>query len=159
MCDVRPSGLKTRVFAPYLLAAAVVGLDLLSKRWAATQFADGPRQLISGILTLQFVENPGAAFGLLENAGPFLGVAAVVAVGYVSAALARPRPGHEVAALGLIMAGAVGNLIDRIARGTGFLDGKVIDWIDLKPIPTFNMADSAITVAVAILILGSWKRG
>jgi signal peptidase II len=61
-------------------------------------------------------------------------------------------------AFGLIIGGALGNLIDRIARGPGILDGKVIDWIDLRPIPTFNVADSAITVAVAILIIGSWKK-
>jgi signal peptidase II len=109
-------------------------------------------------LTLRLVENPGAAFGFFQNAGPFLGLAAVVAVGLVASALTRPRPPHEVVAFGLIMGGALGNLVDRIVRGAGFLDGKVIDWVELRPIPTFNLADSAITVAVAILILGSWKR-
>ena len=151
--------MKSRALTPFLIAGAVVLFDLFTKRWASVELASGPRPLIPGILTLRFVENPGAAFGLLQNAGPFLGVAAVVAVGFVSAALARPRPTHEVAAFGLIIGGALGNLLDRIFRGPGFLDGNVIDWIELRPIPTFNVADSAITVAVLILILGSWKRG
>jgi signal peptidase II len=155
---VRASGLKRPQLTAYLIAAGVVALDLVTKRWAAHEFADGPLTLIPGILTLRFVENPGAAFSMFENAGPFLGLAAVVAVAVVGASLAKPRPGHEVVAFGLIIGGALGNLIDRIFRGPGILDGKVIDWIDLRPIPTFNAADSAITVAVTILIIGSWKR-
>ncbi|HUO46410.1 MAG TPA: signal peptidase II [Acidimicrobiia bacterium] len=150
--------MKPRALTPFLIAGAVVLLDLVTKRWASVEFPSEARPLIPGILILRFVENPGAAFGLLQNAGPFLGVAAVVAVGFVSAALARPRPAHEIVAFGLIIGGALGNLLDRIFRGPGFLDGKVIDWIELRPIPTFNLADSAITLAVVILILGSWKR-
>ena len=155
---VRASGLNRPQLTAYLIAAGVVGLDLVTKRWAGQEFADGPLILIPGILTFRFVENPGAAFSMFENAGPFLGVAAVVAVAVVAASLAKPRPTHEVVSFGLIIGGALGNLIDRIARGPGILDGKVIDWIDLRPIPTFNVADSAITVAVTILIIGSWKR-
>lgn len=147
-----------RQVTAYLIAAGVVGLDLITKRWAAIQYADAPETIIPGILTFRFVENPGAAFSMFEEAGPFLGLAAVIAVGIVAASLGKPRPTHEAVAFGLIIGGALGNLIDRIARGPGILDGKVIDWIDLRPIPTFNVADSAITVAVAILIIGSWKK-
>lgn len=160
---MRSSGVIRRQVTAYLIAGAVVGLDLVTKRWAAIQyangaFADGPMSIIPGILSFRFVENPGAAFSMFEEAGPFLGMAAVIAVAVVAASLGKPRPTHEVAAFGLIIGGALGNLIDRIARGPGILDGKVIDWIDLRPIPTFNIADSAITVAVAILIIGSWKK-
>lgn len=155
---LRSANVKNRPYIAYLFTALVVGLDLVTKRWATVELADGPKEIIPGVLTFRFVENPGAAFGFFQNAGPFLGIAAVVATGFLAAALARPRPNHELVAFGLIMGGALGNLIDRIARGPGFLDGKVIDWIDLRPIPTFNIADSAITVAVVILILGSWKR-
>jgi signal peptidase II len=136
----------------------VVVLDLVSKRWAASELVDSPREIFPGFLSLKFVENPGAAFGVFQDAGPLLGVAAVAAVGFIAAALTRPRPSHEVLAFGLIMGGALGNLIDRIFRGPGFLDGKVIDWVQLGPIPTFNVADASITVAVALLILGSWRN-
>ncbi len=158
MRRLRSADVKARPLLAYLIAAGVVGLDLVTKRWAATTFAGGPRTLIPGLLSFRFVENPGAAFGVFEGAGSLLGVAAVVAVGFVSASLSRPRPSHEVVAFGLIIGGALGNLIDRISRGAGFLDGQVIDWIDLRPIPTFNVADSAITMAVVVLIVGSWKR-
>lgn len=155
---VRSPGVIRRQVTAYLIAAGVVGLDLITKRWAAIQYADAPQTIIPGILTFRFVENPGAAFSMFEEAGPFLGLAAVIAVGIVAASLGKPRPIHEAVAFGLIIGGALGNFIDRIARGPGILDGKVIDWIDLRPIPTFNVADSAITVAVAILIIGSWKK-
>lgn len=155
---MRSPGVIRRQVTAYLIAAGVVGLDLITKRWAAIQYADAPQTIIPGILTFRFVENPGAAFSMFEEAGPFLGLAAVIAVGIVAASLGKPRPIHEAVAFGLIIGGALGNLIDRIARGPGILDGKVIDWIDLRPIPTFNVADSAITVAVAILIIGSWKK-
>jgi signal peptidase II len=54
------------------------------------------------------------------------------------------------------MGGALGNLSDRIFRGAGFLDGRVVDWIQLLFIPTFNLADAAINVGVAALLMGSW---
>jgi signal peptidase II len=57
----------------------------------------------------------------------------------------------------LIIGGALGNLVDRIFRGPGFLDGKVIDWIDLWWIPTFNVADMSITVAVGLLLIHAWQ--
>ncbi len=55
----------------------------------------------------------------------------------------------------MILGGALGNLSDRIFRGSGFLDGLVIDWIRLPNFPTFNLADSAITVGVVLLLLAS----
>jgi signal peptidase II len=160
---VRPPGVAARsaplaqTITAYLIAAGVVTLDQLTKRWAAAEFADAPLVLIPGWLSLRFTENPGAAFSLFQNAGPFLGLAAVVAVGLVGAALARSRPGYEVAAFGLIIGGALGNLIDRLTRGPGVLDGRVIDWVQLPNFPTFNVADSAITMAVVTLLIGSWR--
>ncbi|MGH8926705.1 MAG: signal peptidase II [Acidimicrobiia bacterium] len=161
---VRPAGVAppraatSHILLAYSIAGVLIGLDLLTKRWAAIEFTAGPRTIIPGVLAFRFTENPGAAFSLFENAGPFLGVAAVVAVGAIGAGLARPRPLHEVIAFGMIIAGALGNLIDRIARGQGFLDGHVIDWVQLPNFPTFNLADSSITVAVAILLIGSWRQ-
>ena len=150
---------RSHIVLAYTIAGAIVAGDLLTKRWAASSFRDGPQTIIPGILTFRFTENPGAAFSLFQNAGPFLGVAAVIAVGVIGAALSRPRPTHEAVAFGMIIGGALGNLIDRIARGEGFLDGKVIDWIQLPNFPTFNVADSSVSVAVAVLLIGSWRSG
>jgi signal peptidase II len=162
---VRPAGVKperaarSHIFLAYATAGLVVALDMLTKRWAAAAFSEGPRDVIPGVLTFRFTENSGAAFSMFQNAGPFLGVAAVIAVGFIGASLARPRPLFEVVAFGMIIGGALGNLIDRLARGEGFLDGRVIDWVQLPNFPTFNMADSSVSVAVVVLLVGSWRTG
>ena len=138
------------------LAVSVVTVDLLTKRWASIELVDDPIEVIPGFLSLTYVENPGAAFSLLPGAGPLVGLAAIaVAIG-VLWSLRKERPTLEVAAFGLIVGGAIGNLVDRIFRGDGFLDGKVIDWIDLWWIPTFNIADMAITIAVGLLLVQAW---
>ena len=138
------------------LAVSVVTVDLLTKRWASIELVDDPIEVIPGFLSLTYVENPGAAFSLLPGAGPLVGLAAIaVAIG-VLWSLRKERPTLEVVAFGLIVGGAIGNLVDRIFRGDGFLDGKVIDWIDLWWIPTFNIADMAITIAVGLLLVQAW---
>ncbi|MGH8924400.1 MAG: signal peptidase II [Acidimicrobiia bacterium] len=142
----------------YGLAAVIVALDQLTKLWAANTFASGPRSIIGDFLVFRFTENTGAAFSLLPDAGRFLGVAAVAAVGFISYALAKPRPVQEQVAFGLVLGGALGNLGDRIFRGPGFLDGPVIDWIQIPYWPTFNIADSAVSVAIAILAFGALRK-
>ena len=62
------------------------------------------------------------------------------------------------AGLTLVLGGALGNLVDRIMRGPGWLDGHVVDWIALPNFPTFNIADSAITVGAVFLVLGAWRN-
>jgi signal peptidase II len=71
--------------------------------------------------------------------------------------LRRERPLLETVAYGLIVGGALGNVVDRIFRGPGLLDGTVIDWIDLWWIPTFNVADMSITIAVGLLLIHAWQ--
>jgi signal peptidase II len=139
------------------LATGVVVVDLLTKRWASTVFVDRPFEIVGGFLSLTYAENPGAAFSIFRGAGPFLGLAALAVTAALLWSLRRERPGLEVAAFGFILGGAVGNLADRVFRGTGFLDGKVIDWIDLWWIPTFNVADTSITIAVGLLLVQAWR--
>ncbi|MGH8875712.1 MAG: signal peptidase II, partial [Acidimicrobiia bacterium] len=130
----------------YGVAAALTLADVLTKRWAAANLVGAERVVIPRLLWFTYTENPGAAFSLFERAGPFLGLAAIVAVGVVASALNAPRRRLEGWALGLILGGALGNLVDRLFRGEGLLDGKVIDWIRIPNWPTFNLADSGITV-------------
>jgi signal peptidase II len=75
----------------------------------------------------------------------------------VLGALSGDRGRLETVALGLVLGGALGNLIDRFARGPGVIDGPVIDWIELWIIPTFNIADASVTVAVALLLINAWR--
>ncbi|MEX2652845.1 MAG: signal peptidase II [Acidimicrobiia bacterium] len=139
------------------IATFVVLADAMTKRWASIRFVGNPLEIIPGFLTLTYTENPGAAFGSLQNAGPILGVAAVGVTAGLLWALRHARPGLEVVAFGLIIGGAIGNLVDRIFRGPGLLDGKVIDWVNLWWIPTFNFADMSITIAVVLLLVQSWR--
>jgi signal peptidase II len=106
----------------------------------------------SGPVTIHHIHNKGAAFGLfpqLQNV--FLGVAVVVSAYII---LAGPRFAQGVAAqitLGAILGGAVANAVDR------FVQGYVVDFIDLQRWPVFNVADSAIVlgILVAVFTLGS----
>jgi signal peptidase II len=138
------------------VAAAVVTVDLLTKRYAANHFKGDPVELLGGFLGFTYVENPGGAFGSFRGGGTVSAVAAIVVTGFVLFALSRPRPRGELLALGLVVGGAVGNLVDRFARGDGLIDGAVIDWINLWFIPTFNIADASVSVAVALLVLLAW---
>ncbi|MGH8871780.1 MAG: signal peptidase II [Acidimicrobiia bacterium] len=140
------------------LAALVVAVDALTKRWASIELSDAPLVLIPDFLVLTFTENPGAAFSLFKDAGPYLGTAAIAVSAGLLWSLRLERPVMETIAYGLIVGGALGNLVDRVFRGPGFLDGKVIDWIDLWWIPTFNVADMSITIAVALLVIHTWLR-
>jgi signal peptidase II len=140
------------------IAGAVVAADLFTKRLASIRFIDERLEVIPGFLEFTYHENPGAAFSLLPSGGPFLAIAALVIVAILLFSLRRERPTIEVAAYGFVMGGAVGNLADRIFRGDGLLDGKVIDWISLWFIPTFNLADASITVAVVLLVIGAWTQ-
>ena len=146
---------------PYLvavpLAGLVVAIDLVTKRVAAASFVGSPRVVIPGVLTFTYGENRGAAFSMFQEGGPLLAVAAIVAIGVILWALRAPRPGLEVAGLGLIMGGAAGNLIDRLARGEGLVDGLVIDWIQFPNFPIFNIADSSLTVGVGMMLLATWR--
>jgi signal peptidase II len=140
------------------IAAAVVGVDQLSK-WVMLSivFADRTFIPVTGFFNLVLVRNRGASFGMfaLDHAwAPWalLAVAVVIVVVLV-VWLWRARGRWLASTLGLIIGGAVGNLIDRARFGavTDFLDFYVgsYHW------PAFNVADSAITVGVAMLLLES----
>ena len=160
MRDVRIQEKLTQRYAIAIaIALAIVVLDLITKRIAAVSFAEAEVTVIPGLLWFTYGENPGAAFSIFQNAGPLFGVAALVAVSVVLGALRTARPTVEVVAFGMVMGGAVGNLVDRITRGPGLLDGHVIDWIRLPNFPIFNIADSAITLAVALLFIAGLRAG
>ena len=139
------------------ISTAVVVVDLITKRYAATTFKTDPVEVIPGVLDFVYTENFGASFSLFQDLGWFLSLAAIFAAGIVVNALRHDRPVVEVVAFGLIGGGAVGNLIDRLARGEGLFDGGVIDWIRLPNFPVFNIADSSITVGVAVLLWTAWR--
>lgn len=139
------------------IAAVLVVADLLTKRYAALNFEGDPVEIIPGFFGFTYLENPGGAFGMFQDGGVVIGVAALLITIVVLVAMAVERPWLETVALGFVVGGAVGNLVDRFARGEGIIDGRVIDWIELWVIPTFNIADASVTVAVALILIQAWR--
>ena len=124
------------------------------------ELADGPVVLIEDFLQLRLTYNTGASFSLFSNAGPILAIVAFGVVGLIIYILGEAGRRIEAVALGLVLGGAVGNLVDRLARGDGLLDGAVVDFIDFSFFATFNVADAAINVGVALLLIAAfvWRR-
>jgi|SRR6185503_3402064 len=138
------------------LAAAVVVADQLVKWIVLARFAPGEGLVVTGFFNLVLVFNKGAAFSFLaREAGwqtPLLAGFALVAAGIVSVLIVRsPEKDLLRAALALILGGALGNVIDRLRFGhvVDFLDFHAAGW----HFPAFNVADSAITIGAALLIL------
>jgi signal peptidase II len=139
-------------------AAIVIIVDRLTKIWALNALADGEIVPIEGILHFELAFNTGAAYGLFKGGGSVIAVGALIASGLIIYALRSVERRFEAVTLGAIMGGALGNLIDRIARGPGLFDGAVVDWIETPLWPNFNIADSAIVVGAALLILATFRR-
>ena len=119
-----------------------------------------PVKLLNGMLTLQLIRNPGAAFSLGEQ---FTYVFAILATGVVAFVIIRlvPRLGHPgwAVALGLLCAGVTGNLADRIFRNPGPLRGHVVDFLQLPYWPIFNVADMCITAAAVLIMILAVIKG
>jgi len=129
-----------------LTAAIVFAIDQASKAAAVARLSPGERAEILPFLDLERTSNSGIAFGLAGDLPPVLlmGVAAAVVVVLLIIG-SRIRWRGAVLAIGLILGGALGNLADRATRGA------VVDFISLPHWPTFNLADAAITLGVALL--------
>jgi len=142
---------------PMAVAAAVVVLDQLTKVWAVAALSDGPVRLVGSLLELRLTRNPGGAFSLLTNLTPVLAVLAVVMAAYIVRTTRRTADVVMAYSLALVLGGAVGNLVDRLVRSPGFLRGEVVDFIKIPHWPTFNIADSAITVGVFLIAVRGWR--
>ena len=140
------------------IAAAVVVADQISKVWATRALDEGPIIVIDGFLRFVLHFNPGAAFSSFQNSGVAIAVVGFVIVGVLIVALGTIERRYDAVALGIVLGGAMGNLIDRVVRGEGNFDGKVVDFIDLWRIPTFNVADAAINIGIVVILLGAFRR-
>jgi signal peptidase II len=141
------------------VAAVVVALDQATKAWAVDRLDDGRVIELVGSLQLALTRNPGAAFSLGNGRGPLISLLALAVVGVLLVTGRKAsHPGMAVA-LGLVVGGAFGNLIDRLLRpGDGFLGGEVIDFIDLQWWPVFNVADMAVVSGAVLLFLVQWRE-
>jgi signal peptidase II len=144
------------------LAAGIIVLDQWTKRLAEQHLLDSgvrsvPLPVVGDFLRLTYVENRGAAFGLLQDQTAFFVIVGVVVVGAIAVSYRHlPTSGFRLhLALGLQLGGALGNLIDRVRQG------YVVDFVDFgyrsNWWPVFNVADSAIVIGVALLALSLWE--
>lgn len=127
-------------------AAVVLAADLVSKVVVVATLQDAPVRLLGGLLTLTHARNPGAAFSIGTNATLLFTLVAIAVVAAVLRVVPRVRHAGWALALGLLLGGALGNLVDRVFRDPGPLRGAVVDWIRVPYWPTFNLADCAIVV-------------
>jgi signal peptidase II len=143
---------------PLAVAVVIVVLDQLTKIWAVAALSDGPVEVIGTLLQFRLTRNPGGAFSLLTGLTPVLAVLAVVMVVWIVRTTRRTADTVMAYSLGLVLGGAVGNLVDRMVRSPGPLRGEVVDFIKVPNWPTFNIADCAITVGVILIAIRGWKQ-
>ena len=134
------------------LGAGVVVVDQLTKTWALSALADGPVHVF-GTLRLALTHNTAGAFGLGGGLVPLLALAALGVVVYLIVSGAASSRLPVAIAMGLLLGGAVGNLLDRVFRDPGLLRGAVVDFIDLQFWPVFNVTDMGITCGCVMLLL------
>lgn len=142
-----------------ILAAAAIVLDQATK------------ELVEGVLTRgefvpflgasvgwQLVYNPGGAFGLPAPAPLFL-IVTLIVVAIVARTLPKAPDLLAAGAYGLLLAGALGNVIDRLLRAQdGFMSGEVVDFVAWGSFPRFNVADSCITIGFVLLVVALWRE-
>lgn len=143
----------------YPVAALIWGLDLATKLWAVNNLsARNPIELIGSFFQLTLLRNPGAAFSFATSATVLLTLISIVAVAVIIFYTPRITSIGWATSLGLALGGILGNLSDRLFRGPGFFKGEVIDWLEIKNWPVFNLADSAIVVAAFLAIVLSLRN-
>jgi signal peptidase II len=138
-----------------LVAVAVTALtlDVISKAIVVATLPDRTVDLLGGLLTLRVLRNSGAALNI--GTGMTL-VFTVIATGVVVAILRYARKLRSLpwaVTLGLLLGGALGNLVDRMLRSPGVFRGHVVDWIELPHWPVFNLADACITCGGVLAVL------
>jgi signal peptidase II len=159
----RPDGGAPRRIGVFAAAAVVaLGLDVLSKVLVVANLREGyPKRELGGLVYLVLTRNSGAAFSVGTGATIVLTVIAVAIVAVIVRTARRLRSAGWAISLGLVLGGALGNLVDRFVRSPGVGRGHVVDWISVFSNnggvwPIFNLADSAIVcggVLAALLAL------
>ena len=149
----------TRV-RPGLALAIVLGVvaaDQLTKLWAVRELADAPVAIVGDTVDFRLARNTGGAFSLFQAFTPLLAVVALVVAFFLVRAVRNAEDTLNLVALSLILGGALGNLLDRVFRSPGFLRGGVVDFVHIGAWPTFNVADSAITIGAILLVVWAFR--
>jgi signal peptidase II len=148
---------KVRLLA--VIAIVVLALDVVTKVIGVAQLEGRePVALLGGLVHLQLLRNPGAAFGLATGYTYVLSLVAVAVVVVIIRVARKLRSTGWAVALGLVLGGATGNLVDRIFRSPGPLRGHVVDLVspfapDGRVFPVFNLADACIVSGGILLVV------
>ena len=153
-----PSRPRRTTLILFAVAAVIIAIDQVTKALVVSNLREGEsRRVIGGVMSWTLQRNPGSAFGLFRHFPVlFTVLAALIALAIVVGA---PRVQDRLTgfALGLVLGGAIGNLVDRIARPPGAFRGRVIDFIDFHWWPVFNLADSAVVIGALLLLISSYR--
>jgi signal peptidase II len=153
---IGPASVRGRWLLFASLAVVVVTTDQLSKAWvrASLVYGDRPVPVVGDLVRLLYSQNRGGIFGLFGDSATLLGLASLGVIGLIVIYMAREGVRNHwllTVALGLLLGGAIGNLIDRLSLGF------VIDWVDMGiggwRWYTFNVADSAISTALLLFVV------
>jgi signal peptidase II len=146
-------GASQRRFSPraLIIAAAVIVVDQITKVLVLDHLGPGPHHVI-GPFGFMLTSNTGSAFSLFQGSTGILAAVDVVVVCLLAVVAVRARSWPLQIGLGLMLGGAIGNLVDRVAHHSR--DGGVVDFITFPHFATFNAADASITIGV-IVVLGS----
>jgi signal peptidase II len=140
------------------VAGFVLVADVVSKAIVVATIPAGHVVRILGhYLQLTNTRNSGAAFSVGTGATALFTAVAVVVVVVILRTAKRLRSVGWAICLGLLLGGALGNLVDRLLRSPGPLRGEVVDWIQLPHWPVFNLADSAIVIGGCVAVLLSTR--
>ncbi len=149
-----PPARPRRIALLLAVAVFVIAADVISKAIVVARMPDhAPIRLLGGLLTITLTRNGGAAFSIGTSMTIVFTAIALGVIVYILRAARHLRSIGWAIALGLLLGGATGNLLDRIFRAPGLFQGHVVDWIELPHWPVFNLADSAIVCAGVLVVL------
>ena len=136
-------------------ALIILFLDQLTKFFIRKNFQLSQSiSIIKNILNLTYVINAGSAFGLFKNFNLFFIIFSIIVIIAIFYYIGKINKNERLLqfSLGLLLGGTIGNLIDRLFYG------HVIDFIDFRIWPVFNVADSAVTISIVLLIVLLWEK-
>ncbi len=136
------------------VAAIWIALDQLTKSWAQSALASGPKFLF-GHVGFELIYNSGIAFGIASGSSGLITLFGLAVSGVIAVSLIRTRHWGTTIGAALVLGGALGNVADRIFRAN---NGAVIDFLHSGIWPTFNLADFGVVVGLAIVVISS-SRG
>ncbi len=142
------------------VAAAILAVDQLTKAWALHSLTDEQPRHVLWTLHWTLRYNSGMAFSKGQGKGPIIALLALLVVGALGWSLRSKHSPLGTVATGLVIGGAIGNVADRLFRAKGgWLSGHVVDFIDFRWWPAFNVADMGVVVGAILLLLESWRHG